>query len=253
MDSVPPEASLTIDELSHLREKTEAISKFLETQVKAYLETLRVLFAPRRVFGKYVGKEDVPSSERAVQQLKQIYQEVCRSPFNLSSDLPDQPLGHLTNRPVIYPVEFTHVAQSSKESKSLLISSPVRWVLTYESDWTLSQVRQSVAGQGERRQEFLQEFLLNAIVMHLFFKAFPSIVELFSDLRYEISTETLPGLGALPFVTMKACLPSFRPADQLLLTATRFSGVPAFIELINIQSLHDLNDPMKLRLEEMLG
>src|SRR5687767_1755537 len=100
MDTSPPEARLTIDELSPLREKTEAISKFLETQVKAYLETLRVLFAPRRLFGKYVGKEDVPSSERAFQQLKQIYQEVCRSPFNLSADLADQPLGHLTHRPV---------------------------------------------------------------------------------------------------------------------------------------------------------
>ncbi|MBZ5573917.1 MAG: hypothetical protein LAO09_18790, partial [Acidobacteriia bacterium] len=40
-------------------------------------------------------------------------------------------------------------------------------------------------------------------------------------------------LGKLPMVIFNVQLTSFRPADDLLLTAVRLSGVPAFIELID--------------------
>jgi hypothetical protein len=49
-----------------------------------------------------------------------------------------------------------------------------------------------------------------------------------------------------------SCLPSFRPADDLILTAIRFSGVPAFIELIDVEALNTLQDPLKLSLEKIL-
>jgi hypothetical protein len=46
-------------------------------------------------------------------------------------------------------------------------------------------------------------------------------------------------------------LPSFRPSDELLLTAVRISGVPAFIELIDINAVRSLEDPLRLRIEAL--
>ena len=65
------ETGLTFEQLADLREKTEVISQFLHKQLKAYLETLRPLLAPRRLLGKYTGvKEDVVGADRAFAQLQ---------------------------------------------------------------------------------------------------------------------------------------------------------------------------------------
>lgn len=44
--------TLTFEQLADLRERTEAIAQFLQTQLQTYLETLRPLFAPQRFLGK---------------------------------------------------------------------------------------------------------------------------------------------------------------------------------------------------------
>jgi hypothetical protein len=47
-------------------------------------------------------------------------------------------------------------------------------------------------------------------------------------------------------------LPSFRPADNLILMATRFSGVSNFVELIDVDVVNTLQDPLRSRIEELL-
>ena len=82
------EKKLTFEQLADLREKTEAISQFLQKQLKAYLETLRPLLAPRRMLGKYTGvKEDVVGADRAFAQLQEQYKGVCARPFALPPEL----------------------------------------------------------------------------------------------------------------------------------------------------------------------
>ena len=61
-----------------------------------------------------------------------------------------------------------------------------------------------------------------------------------------------PGLGDLPLVVISSCIPSFRPSDDLVLATTTLSGVPAFIELIDVDAIRQLKDPLKPRLEEFL-
>jgi hypothetical protein len=111
-----------------------------------------------------------------------------------------------------------------------------------------------VAGREKRQSEQVRQFVVNALAMHLLLGKFPGLVQLLGDLRYEVQTgAAAPGLGTLPLVTLSACVPSFRPSDDLILAATRLSGVPAFIELIEVEAVHRLQDPLKTRLEEMLG
>jgi hypothetical protein len=94
--------------------------------------------------------------------------------------------------------------------------------------------------------------VVNALVMQLFLARYPGISQLLSDLRFQIQVDKCPGLGTLPFVTLDACLPSFRPADNLILMATRFSGVSNFVELIDVDVVNTLQDPLRSRIEELL-
>ena len=246
--------ALTFEHLVEFREKTEAISQFLHKRLQVHLETLRLLLAPRRLLGKYVGvKEDVVGADKALAQLREIYRGVCGKPFALPTELDEGPLQLLENRLELYPWEYIHQAKSERETKAVTITSPVRWVLTYHAGYTLSQVLQAMVGKEQRQVDALRQFVVNALVMHLVLAKYPSITKLLTDRRYQVGVDKAPSLGELPLVTLSACLPSFRPADQLILTATRFSGVPAFIELIDVEMLDTLPDPLKQHLEKICG
>jgi hypothetical protein len=78
----------------------------------------------------------------------------------------------------------------------------------------------------------------------------PGLGPLFADLRYQVQTQSAPDLPKLPLTTITSILPSFRPNDDLILSATNFSGVPAFIEIIDIDAVGRLPDPLRDRLEE---
>ena len=244
--------TLTFEQLVDLRAKTEAVSQFLHKRLKVHLETLRLLLAPRRLLGKYVGvKEDVVGADRAFAQLQELYRGVCGKPFALSAELDEGPLKLLENRLELYPWEYIHQAKSERETKAVTITSPVHWVLTYSAGYTLSQVLQAVIGKEQRQADALRQFVVNALVMHLVLAKYPGIAQLLTDLRYQVGVDKSPILGELPLVTLRACLPSFRPADPLILTAIQFSGVPAFIELIDVDMLDTLYDPLKQHLEQI--
>jgi hypothetical protein len=247
------EKDFTFEQLAELRDKTEAIAQLLQKQLKAYLETLRPLLAPRRLLGKYTGvKEDVVGADRAFTQLQEQYKGVCAKPFALPPELDDGPLSNIDNRIDVYPWEYTHQAKSERETKPVMMTSPVRWVLTYSSDYTPSQLIQTMAGKEQRRADSVRQFVVNMLVMQAMLVKFPGITQLLTDLRYEIRTEKSASFGELPLVTLRSCLTSFRPVDNLILAATRLSGVPAFIELIDIDAVHSLSDPLRLRIEDLL-
>jgi hypothetical protein len=99
----------------------------------------------------------------------------------------------------------------------------------------------------------MREFLVAALAMQSTLDKFPGIVRLLRDLRYDVQVEKCPGLGDLPLVVISSCVSSFRPADDLVLATCNLSGVPAFIELIDAEAVHQMADPLKPRIIEMLG
>jgi hypothetical protein len=244
---------VTAEELVSLRAKTDHIAHHFQGQFQGYLETLRPLFSPRRLLGRFVGaKEDVPGSDRALTRLREEFKAVCQQPFDLLPDLDSSDLAFLDNRVELYPWEYSHTAKTETESKAVTITSPLRWVLSHGSGYTLPQVRQVLAKTHERRTETVREFVTAALVTRLIFERFPGIAALLSDLRYEARIEKCPGLGDLAMVTITSHVPSFRPPDDAVLMATRLSGVPAFIELVDVKAVPTLEDPLRKRIEELL-
>jgi hypothetical protein len=249
---MPITTPLSFENLPEARAKTEAVSQFLEQKLLGYVETLRPLLAAQRVLGRFVGgKEAVGNVERAYTQLSEQFQAVCPS-LGLAPSAPDEELSNVDNLPHCFPWEYSYEVKAEKESRSLTLTSPVRWVLTYKSTYTLSQFRQAVSGKRERSTREVRQFAVNALVMVQQLKAFPKLTQLMADLRFDIRFEPLPNLGTLPFATVQSCVPSYRPSDDLLISAIRFSGVPAFIELVDLEVVKSLPDPIRTHLTELL-
>lgn len=254
MESSRTGEALTMDQVASLRGKTDAVSHILDSRLRVYIETLKPLLTPRRLLGRHVGsRDDVNGSDLALTRLKELYREGSHSPFGLPPEFPDTALAQLDSQPAIYRWEYTHRAKSERDFKDVTITSPVQWVLSYESGLTLSQVHSMVESRMERKTEALRQFVVNALVMQLLMKSQPNLVQLLAALRYQIDMKPLPGLGALSCVTITAPLASFRPADDVLLMATRFSGVPAFVELVSLESIERFEDPLRTQLQQALA
>jgi hypothetical protein len=244
---------LTFEQLSDLRRKTEIISKFLQEQLQIHLETLRAILSPERVFGKYVGgRGDSALADRAFAQLQQGYRPFTSRPFDLPTQLDEHWLSLVGSRVALYPWEYTYEARSDREARTVTMSAPIRWVMSYTSAYSLSQVKQALAGKGERRPEHVRQFVVNALVMQLMITHAPGLAALLGDLRYQLQTDTSPDLEKLPLTVVTSGVPSFRPSDDLILAATNFSGVPAFIELVDLEAFERVKDPLRARIEDLL-
>src|SRR5258708_2248379 len=213
--------TLTLGELPELRRKTEAVSRFLRDQIAAHLETLRPLFAPERILGKNAGgKVAVTGSERAMPELQQSYKPFTRKPYDVPETLDSSWLGLVGSALELHPWEYV----LEVNGKPITMTSPVRWVVNYKTNYNLAQVKAAVDGKQNARPEFLRQFVVNALVLQLAVSRNPGLVQLFQDLRYALKTELIPELKGLPALTITSCLSSFRPANELIQAATAFSG-----------------------------
>ena len=247
--SEPSEKALALQDLPELRRKTEAVSRFLKDQMTAHLDTLRPLFAPERILGKYAGgKIEVNGAERALDELRQSYAPFTLKPYDLPQTLDLNWLTLVGNALDLHPWEYAHPMQG----KSITMTSPIRWAVNYRASYTLAQVKNVLGGRETVRPDYLRQFVINTLVLQLVLARNPGLGRLFQDLRYELKTETPPDLKGLPIVTITSCLASFRPTDDLIQAATAFSGVPAFIELLALEAVQTPHDPLKDRLEELL-
>lgn len=241
--------ALSSEAVGALRAKTEAVAKLLRERLAAQLEVLRPVLAPRRLLGRHVRggmRDEVPGAERAFAALRERYAAACGRPFTLPKELDDEPL---SIEPLLdlHPFEYRH--ELAGDGRPILVTNPVRWVIAYRSGYTLAQLEAALEQRSTLRAGDAKQFLLNALALEQLLASFGEIAELLRDLRYEVAIEKRPHLGELPLVTLTSALPAFRPEDDVIARAVSFSGVPAFIELIDLDALPGLLDPLRERIE----
>jgi hypothetical protein len=245
--------SMTFEELAQQRRNTELISKFLKEQLAKYLEILRPIVSPERVLGKHAGgRLEVPGADRTLSELQQKIRDFSKQPFDLPTELDPHWLTLVGNRLELYPWEYTYEATSPRETKTITMTSPGKWIVAYASSYTATQMKQVLVGKDQRRAEYVRQFVVNALVLQSVLGKTPGLDMLLNDLRFKLATEQAPDFRHLPLVTLTSCLPSFRPVDDLIIAATSMSGIPAFIEFIDLDAVRNLQDPLKLRIEELL-
>jgi hypothetical protein len=245
--------SMTLSEVIEMRRKTEAVSKYLHERLIGYIETLRPLFVPDRYIGKLAGgKFDVQGSDRALGEIQHTYREFTAKPFDLSLEFDPHWLSLVGSRLDLQRWAYTHRIQTNGETKAITITSPSRWILTYRSTFTVAEMADAIGSKERAPIELRRQFVVNSLVMQLAVTRNPGLGPLMDGLHYRLQSEVFPGLSKLPIVTLTSPLPSFRPSDDLILEATGFSGVPAFIELLDLEAIRELRDPLREQIDQLI-
>ncbi len=242
-----PTESLNIDQLLHLHTLTKDVSKFCHKQLRGYLDTMALLFRPRRALGdamEGIERDSAANSDRAVTELRELYRRVANRPFDLRPEL-SFPLESVSTQIHLYEWEYLHQTKTDRGFRSIRVSSPLTWVIAYSSTYSLSMLRQVLAGQEERNQESVRAFVLRACLMHLHFTKFPAISELLAGLRYRVEVRRPSELGDLPLVTVSAPFLTMRPSDNLVNVASGLAGGTSFAEVLAVDTVRNLRDPLR--------
>ena len=243
-----PGNTLSLEQLHKLHSLTRDLAASSQKQLRTHLETMSPLLRPRRFLGDYMegaGREPVAASERTWADFQSLYKKIAVKPFDLRPELPN-PLPSIQTQIALYEWEYHHSVQTSRGWQDIKITSPLSWVLTYASPYSLSVIRQQLAeGHQQKEPEAVRAFVLRACLMGTLFQKFPALTELLSAMRYRVDIRTMRELGELPLVTISAPFGTFRPADELVSTAAGFAGGSAFSEIVDVESIRQLRDPIR--------
>ncbi len=245
---------LDSQEFLELRQATEKIANALDKRLKAHLTVLRPLFVPRKLFGTYIkssAMQEVPGADKAFAELQEQYAAVCAKPFDLPKKL-RPPLPPISNQLEGTPLRYSlHIGDS--QDKGTNITSPTRWILSYKGECPLNRLKAMLSGAETRQADDIKQALIDHLAIVVFLKYFPGLTQLFQDLRYEVETRKLSDLGGLPVVVLKAPIETFLPPDDFIQQVTQLSGIPAFQEIVDLEGLENIPDPLKESLRDILG
>jgi hypothetical protein len=244
-----PTKTLSFEQLAIARKHTHAISDFLEQQLRKYLGTLQSLFMPERLLGKMVGSRfDVPGADKALLELQENYRKLPGKPFDFPQEFDKDWLVDVGARLDLHRWDYSREIATESGKRSILFTSPARWILVYGPGYSVAQALQTLARKQDRRGlDQLRQFVVNALVMQSLISRSSSLAALFDDLRYSLSLNPHPALNGLPLVVIQSQISTFLPPEPLILAATELSGVSAFIELIDVDAIRKMPDPFKDR------
>ncbi len=246
---------ITLDRMIALRAATEAVSSWARKDAEDRLACLRPLLLPRRLLGDHVKSpvhEEIKDADKVFAELQAAYRETSGAPFRLPSRL-DSPVDPISTDLVLHRFEYLHEVSADGESRTLTVRSPLSWVLMHEAPISLSQARQMLAGGAGRSDADLRQFAVNALVMRQLVERNPALLRLLEALRLRVAIVESPETGKLPLVRVSSPIPTFRPADRVILSATKLSGIPIFEELLDVDGARNLGDPYRERVLELIG
>ncbi len=247
-----PEEHYPIQRFLKLRKLTRAIADLLRGQLTDYLATLSPMLRPKSILGEYVqggAKESVRNSERTFLQLQRSYAAVANTkPYNLLNEL-RSPVEIENSAVEITPVEYSHVVTGDGQSKTIAVSSPFKWVLTY-AGFSPAKLQELLANRNRMNEE-THRFVLHYTMLQVLLASHPGLPRLFEALRFPISSGHICQFGELPVTYISSYVSSIRPADDLIIESTEVSGQNAFEEIVSLNDLWSLEDPLKSQLLEL--
>jgi hypothetical protein len=226
---------------------TRNISKACLRHLKTHIEAMAPLFRPRRFLGDHMegsGKEGVASMDHNLAELQELYARVAVKPFNLRPEL-RAPLESVTTQFQFDEWEYVHATETDRGWQSIRVTTPLTWVLSYGSPYSLATLRGVVSGDGQRDPEAIRAFILRACLMQQLFVKIPALTDLLTGLRYKVEVRKSPQLGELPLVTVSAPFRTVRPPDKLVALASGLAGGASFAEIVDTDSVWNLSDPLR--------
>jgi hypothetical protein len=238
----------SVQSLLVLRKLTRAITDVVRVQMTEYLKVLTPLLRPKAVLGDYVQggpKEPTRKADKAFAALQALYETVAVArPYSLPREL-TPPLSFGSVGLEITPLDYVHVAQSGTDTRKIKVRCPLTWVLTY-SDFPPTRL-QELLDTKARSVEELQRFVLN----YLATTSEPALMQLFQALHFPVTTSRAQPFGELPITHIGIGIPTTRPSDALMIESAELTGMDAFEEVVRVEEIAKLSDPLKERLLEI--
>ena len=246
------DAGVNIQSLLVLRKLTRAISTTLRSQLAEHLTALTPVLRPEMVLGKYVqgGQKDwVVKSDQALKDLRAHYDRIAPThPFNLRAELtPPLDLGGLSLE--LTAVEYTHVAHAGSATRSITVRRPLAWTLSY-SGFAPAPFRQLLDAKLRPPSE-LQRFVLSYLTLQLVTRMQPGVMNLLNSLRFPVTVHSESEFGELPLTRIDVPVKTERPADAVIIESAELTGMDAFEEVIDLDEISRLRNPLKDRLLEI--
>jgi hypothetical protein len=240
---------ITTQRLLALRKLTRVIADLLRSQLKEYLATVTPLLRPTAVLGEYVqgsSKITVRGADKAFKELQALYESIAgKKPFEVGKDL-QPPIEILSSTPEIAPVEYPHIARGGGLSKTVMVTSPFKWTLTF-SGFGLPKLKELMENRRAASRE-ISECLLHLAVLRTVIGNQQGLMNILSDLHFPITWEKLPGLGELPLTCISSSVSSFLPPDPVIVESTEISGMDVFEEVVKLSDVAEIREPFKERL-----
>lgn len=242
--------TFTTQQLLASRKLTRVLGEVIGGQMRDYVATLAPLFRPRSIFGDHIqgsGKEPVKGADHAFKELQTLYEAVAtHPPFNLPKDL-QSPLMQMTASVQLSPVEYAYVTKTgSKNGKTITVTCPYQAVLSY-STYSPRRLQQLLAARNRNEAE-LEQFVLHYLAMQIVVAQQPGLSAVFATLHFPLRSGHLPGLGDLPITYVGSSISTSLPPETLVIESTDLSGNDAFEEIVNVEDIAKLTDPLKERL-----
>ena len=99
--------------------------------------------------------------------------------------------------------------------------------------------------------EELQQLVVSYLLLHVVLTNSPGLVSVFDALHFPITSTTVPEFGPLPITRIGVAVSTTRPSDDVILQSAELTGVDAFEEVVNVDDISTLRDPLKHRLLEI--
>jgi hypothetical protein len=241
-----------VQSLLVLRKLTRAITDAVRVLMTEHLKTLAPLLRPKAVLGEYIQggpKEPSRKADKAFADLQALYAAVAAAkPYNLPREL-TPPLSFTSVGLEITPLDYYHMAQSGTVTRRIKVRCPLTWVLTY-TDFPPTRL-QDLLDSKARSVEELQRFMLSYLVMHLAATSDPGLIQVFEALRFPLTTSKSPQFGELPITRIGIGISTARPSDALMIESAELTGMDAFEEIVKVEDIARMGDPLKERLLEI--
>lgn len=242
-----------IQSLLVLRKLTRAITDVVRVQMTDYLRTLTPLLRPKALLGEYIQggpKESTRKADKAFKDLQALYEVVAGTkPFNLPREL-TPPLNFPALGLEITPLDYPHVIQTDNGPRRITVRCPLTWVLTY-TDFPPNRLQELLATKARSVDE-VQRFVLGYLIIHLATTNEAGLMQVFEALHFPLTTSKSKEFGELPMTRIGIDIGTTRPSDPVILESAELTGMDAFEELVNVEEIPRLKDPLKDRLLDVM-
>lgn len=195
-------------------------------------------------------KEAVKGADRAYRDLESLYDNVAKKrPYDLGIGL-TPPLPINTSALEILPFDYPFVARSARQSKRVMVTAPLTWIVTY-AGFSLARLRALLADPNRSRDE-LQRVLTHHLLLHVVLERKSGLAGLLQALNFPARTETAPEFGELPLTVITSAVKTERPPDEVILESTDLSGVDSTEEIVRVTSVAGMVDSRRARLLEII-